>query len=183
MTQPQEAGIDLRVKGATPITSHICHTEKSKPLSIITTTTTKKKKKKATFHSKTGGYKVKQDEIHQLPRHKQTTIFRLRTGHRKLKSHLKRIGIKNLAQWPCGEADQTPAIMLILQPSKAADMAHLCVPQNQALEVCRGFVPDIRVCGTHRREDLVNATITSNAEEDLRVCRSRGGGLTIRPPG
>ena len=44
-------------------------------------------------------------------------------------------------------------------------MAHLCVPQNQALGVCRGFVPDIQVCGTHAREDLVNATITSNAEE------------------
>ena len=45
-------------------------------------------------------------------------------------------------------------------------MAHLCVPQNQALGVCRGFVPDIQVCGTHGREDLVNATITSNAEEE-----------------
>ena len=28
-----------------------------------------------------------------------------------------------------------------------------------------GF-PDIQVCGTHGREDLVNATITSNAEEE-----------------
>ena len=28
----------------------------------------------------------------------------------------------------------------LLPPSKAADMAHLCVPQNQALGVCRGFV-------------------------------------------
>ena len=46
-------------------------------------------------------------------------------------------------------------------------MAHLCVPQNQALGVCRGFVPDIQVCGTHGRENLVNATITSNAEEEL----------------
>ena len=44
-------------------------------------------------------------------------------------------------------------------------MAHLCVPQNQALGVCRGFVPDIQVCGTHGREDLVNATIASNAKE------------------
>ena len=45
-------------------------------------------------------------------------------------------------------------------------MAHLCVPQNQTLGVCRGFVPDIQVCGTRGREDLVNATITSNAEEE-----------------
>ena len=46
-------------------------------------------------------------------------------------------------------------------------MAHFCVPQNQALGVCRGFVPDIQVCGTHGREDLVNVTITSNAEEEM----------------
>ena len=58
-------------------------------------------------------------------------------------------------------------------------MAHLCVSHNQALRggggggggVCRGFVPDIQVCGTHGREDLTNATITSNAEEeeDLKI--------------
>ena len=45
-------------------------------------------------------------------------------------------------------------------------MAHLCVPQNQALGVCRGLVPDIQVCGTYGREDLVYATITLNAEEE-----------------
>ena len=45
-------------------------------------------------------------------------------------------------------------------------MAHSCVPQNQALAVCRGFVPGIQVCGTHRREDLLNAAITSNAKEE-----------------
>ena len=45
-------------------------------------------------------------------------------------------------------------------------MAHLCVPQNQALGVCRGFVPDIQICGTHGRKDLVNATIISNVEEE-----------------
>ena len=59
-----------------------------------------------------------------------------------------------------------PTVLLTPPPSKAADMAHLCVPQNQALVVCRGFVPDIQVCGTHGREDLVKATITLNAEEE-----------------
>ena len=33
---------------------------------------------------------------------------RLRTGHCRLNSHLKRIGVKTSAQCPCGEADQTP---------------------------------------------------------------------------
>ena len=45
-------------------------------------------------------------------------------------------------------------------------MAHLCVPQNQALGACWRFVPDIQICGTHGRKDLVNATIISNAEEE-----------------
>ena len=58
-------------------------------------------------------------------------------------------------------------VLLTPSVSKAADMAHLCVPQNQALGVCRGFVPDIQICGTHGREDPVNATIISNAEEEV----------------
>ena len=59
-----------------------------------------------------------------------------------------------------------PTVLLTPSASKAADMAHLCVPQNQALGVCRGFVPDIQICGTHGRKDLVNATIISNVEEE-----------------
>ena len=59
-----------------------------------------------------------------------------------------------------------PTILLALPPSKTADMAYLCVPQNQVLGFCRRFVPDIQVCATHGREDLVNATITLNAEKE-----------------
>ena len=47
---------------------------------------------------------------------------------------------------------------------------YLCVPQYQALGVCRGLVPDIQVCGTHGREDLVNATIISSADEEEVSC-------------
>ena len=65
-------------------------------------------KKKALFHCKTEGYNPNQDALHQLARHQQTIIFHLRTGHCRLNSHLKRIGVKTSAQCPCGEADQTP---------------------------------------------------------------------------
>ena len=65
-------------------------------------------KKKAIFHCKTEGYNPNQDALHQLARHQQTIIFRLRTGHCRLNSHLKRIGVKTSAQCPCGEGDQTP---------------------------------------------------------------------------
>ena len=69
--------------------------------------------------------------------------------------------------WRGGPNTRTlPTVLLTPSASKAADMAHLCVPQNQALGVCRGFVPDIQICGTHGRKNLVNATIISNAEEE-----------------
>ena len=63
-----------------------------------------------------------------------------------------------------------PTVLLTPSASKAADMAHLCVPQNKALGICRGFVPDIQICGTHGRKDLVNATIISNVEEEEEFC-------------
>ena len=40
-----------------------------------------------------GGYNPSTDPVKRLARHKQTTIFRLRTGHCGLRAHLKRIGI------------------------------------------------------------------------------------------
>ena len=60
----------------------------------------------------------------------------------------------------------SPTVLPTPPASKAEDMAHLCVLRKKALSICRGFVPDMQVCGTHGREDLVNATITSNAEEE-----------------
>ena len=75
--------------------------------------------------------------------------------------------LRTMPLWRGGPNTRTlPTVLLTPSASKAADMAHLCVPQNQALGVCRGFVPDIQICGTHGRTDLVNATIISNAEEE-----------------
>ena len=129
----------------------------------------RKMTQQAIFHSKTGGYNPNQDALHQLLRHQQTTIFHLRIGRCRLNSHLKGIGVKTSARCPCREGDQTPGHFVqscsLYRQTKAADMAHLCVPQNQALRVCIGFVPDIQVYGIHGREDLVNAAITSNAED------------------
>ena len=126
-------------------------------------------KKKEIFHSKTGGYNPNQDALHQFPRHQQTTIFRLRRSHCRLNSYLQKIGVKTSAQCLSGEADQTPECYL--QSCSAADVARLCVPQNQALGVCRTFIPDIQVCGTHRREDLVNAAPYQTLKELKKVIR------------
>ena len=42
----------------------------------------------------------------------------------------------------------------------------LACPSKPSFGVCRRSVPDIRECGTLGREDLVDATITSNVEEE-----------------
>ena len=91
--------------------------------------------------------------------------------------------IKTSAQCPCGEADQTPEHYLQSAHStskQGSRCGSLVCPSNQALGVCRGFVPDIQVCGTHGREDLVYSTITSKAEEEgsvscQRLCQVTAG--------
>ena len=112
-------------------------------------------KKKAIFHCKTGGYNPNQDALHQLPRHQQTIIFRLWTGHSRLNSHVKRTGVKTSAQCPCGEAEQTPEHYLqscsLHQQARAADMVPLVCPSKPSSGVCRGFVPDIQIWW-HSRE-------------------------------
>jgi ribonuclease HI len=53
-----------------------------------------------------------EDSIHQLQRHQQTILFRLRTGHCRLLSHLNRLGIAHSDECPCGTGSQTPEHVL-----------------------------------------------------------------------
>ena len=72
--------------------------------------------------------------------------FCLRTSHCRLNSPMKRTGIETSDTLPCGQADQPPQHFLLTLPSsKAANMAHLCIPKNQALGACRRSAPDIQV--------------------------------------
>ena len=52
------------------------------------------------------------DSIHFLTRKQQVTIFRLRTGHCRLLSHLNRLSISHTDECPCGTAAQTPEHIL-----------------------------------------------------------------------
>ena len=51
---------------------------------------------------------TEEDSIRQLDRAAQVTIFRLRTGHCQLLSHLHRLEISNSDECPCGTGSQTP---------------------------------------------------------------------------
>jgi hypothetical protein len=48
-----------------------------------------------------------------LSRKEATTIFRLRTGHCRLREHLKRMNLSESARCVCQEADQTPRHVLL----------------------------------------------------------------------
>ena len=63
---------------------------------------------RARWDSHNNGYHASQDPIRQLERHHQTIIFRLRTGHCCLRSHLKRIGVSDTPTCECGLSDETP---------------------------------------------------------------------------
>ena len=60
------------------------------------------------------------DPIHQLQRHQQTILFRLRTGHCRLLSHLNRLKIAHTDECPCGTGPQTPEHILQNCPAHEA---------------------------------------------------------------
>ena len=51
--------------------------------------------------------RTEEDNIHQLDRTAQVTIFRLRTGHCQLLSHLHRLKISHSDKCPCSTGPQT----------------------------------------------------------------------------
>ena len=69
-------------------------------------------KRLANFNHRNGGYNPPKDALRLLSRHEQTMIFRLRTGHCRLRSHMKQIDIGKSALRPCGLEAQTTAHIL-----------------------------------------------------------------------
>ena len=60
------------------------------------------------------------DGIHHLDRHEQVLIFRLRTGHCQLLSHLYNLQISHTPECPCGTGLQTPEHILQTCPTFTA---------------------------------------------------------------
>ena len=92
-------------------------------------------KRLADFKHRNGGYNSQQDTLRLLSRHEQTMIFQLRTGHCRLNSHMKRIGIRKSALCPCGLEAQTtthcPAVMPSPQKRKRKHLAIRKFPKKQ----------------------------------------------------
>ena len=68
----------------------------------------------------------------------------------------------------CCNTTYSPAHSISKQGSRYGP---LVCPSKPSSGVCRGFVPDIQICGTHGRKNLVSATIISNEEEEEGCCR------------
>ena len=58
-----------------------------------------------------------EDEMQSLQRQQQTTIFRLRTGHCRLRAHMYRMGLSDTPDCQCGTAQQTPEHILQTCPN------------------------------------------------------------------
>ena len=72
--------------------------KKQQPKSILTYQEAKtliRNNRLADFKLRNGGYNPQQDTLRLLSRHEQTMIFQLRTGHCRLCSHMKKIGIES----------------------------------------------------------------------------------------
>ena len=65
---------------------------------------------------------AEEDSIHQLDRAAQVTIFKLRTGHCPLLSHLHRLKISHSNEFPCGTVPH-PSAPLHLGQFETPDMA------------------------------------------------------------
>ena len=73
------------------------------------------------------------DQIHHLSRHQQTTIFRLRTGHCRLRSHMHRLGLSHTPDCPCNTGPETPEHILQHCPLHH-DIRVQCWPQGSTLQ-------------------------------------------------
>ena len=98
---------------------------------------------KCLWRRPTGDYNPSADPINRLARHEKTTIFRLRTGHCGLRSHLKQIGIMDSALCDCKEAEQS--VHHILQDCPIwRKQRHQLWLQDESANKLWGTVEDLR---------------------------------------
>ena len=68
-----------------------------------------KHKSRSDWRTQNGNYNPKEDTIGLLRREQAAIICRLRTGHCRLRAHLRRIHLSDTALCASTQADQTPA--------------------------------------------------------------------------
>ena len=89
------------------------------PVSYREAKTLVKQKFKTTFHQEHNH--PSNDHMPHLQRLQQTTIFRLRTGHCRLRAHLYRLGLSHTPDCPCETGPHTPEHVLQSCPLHQAE--------------------------------------------------------------
>ena len=101
---------------------------------------------------------TEEDSIHQLDRAAQVTIFRLRTGHCQLLSHLNRLKIfpfRRISMWHRSSTPQPrPAVLSHLLRFETPDMDQSGGCPQEALGTGWDTAADCGLRLTHRTEDL-----------------------------
>ena len=121
------------------------------------------------FLEKTGNSKPNLDPIHCLSRAAQSTIFRLRTGHSRLRFHLKRIGVAETAFRECNTGEQTPGHILQTCPHHQ-ELGQKVWPIHTSMETkLWGTAADLTYFPVHRINRTETLTQSSNAEEEVGV--------------
>ena len=119
-----------------------------------------------------GGYNPQQDTLRLLSRHEQTMIFRLRTGHCRLRSHMKKIGIKKVSPLPLrtGSTNHSPcpAVMPSPQKRKRKHLANRKFPRKQTPWNSHRPMPDGAVHHPHRTTNKTSLHRTLKKKKNAR---------------
>ena len=101
-------------------------------------------KRLADIKHRNGGYNPQQDTLLYYL-HEQTMIFRLRTGHCRLRSHMKKVGIEKSALCPCGLEAQTTAHVLQACPLHKRERESTWPTESSLGNKLHGTVTDLRL--------------------------------------
>ena len=100
------------------------------------------------------------DPYHLLTRHEQVSIFRLRTGHNRLRNHLfHKLKIGDTDQCRCRTGSQTTAFPSLLPKPRIATKADLARPNTHEPETLRqpgGPATHCYLCCEEWRDHLTN---------------------------
>ena len=102
-----------------------------------------KAKQQTHWRNWTDGYQPLKDSIHQLERRGQVLIYRLRTGHCRLRQHMRKLGLRTSATCECG-CEETPEHILQTCPNLSSSRQHFWPEPSSLVTKLWGTVTDLQ---------------------------------------
>ena len=130
-------------------------------------------KRLAYFKHRNAGYKPQQDSLRLLSRHEQIMIFRLITGHCRLRSHIKKDWHRRVSICPCGQDAQTIANVLQSCPlhkeEKGKHLANRKFSRKQTPWNSHRLTPDNAFHRPNKKTSTLFKQSTPNSTNHLKV--------------